>query len=435
MLSNALEEFSKERPMADVPPHVMALGEPQTRRWVEQRWLVDNVIRANGIDWDQPRTIYLNAACGLEAAPDFVAIRARVQKYADISPAFEAAARRRQAKAEDAERAGNTVTARDNYFIAAIHWAGAQWPIDEANETNIFYNTRKRACYAAFAARADRRVEAAWIPFQGKSLPAWFHLPPDYRANDRKEKIPAAVVMQGMDGCKEAAVALYGDKFLSRGIAVLAFDGPGSYESPLLGIHTSVPNWQEAAHAVYEWLAARPEIDATRIAISGASFASFFGTLVAAAEPRFACFAVYGTCTEPGAHTIFEEASPTFKQRFMFMSGIRDEAKFDEFRKTLTWEGHAEKIRMPYLLLAGEADELSPLKHTEGLFRTLDCPRTLVVYQDARHAIGGVPSATLGPSVPSVVADWVAARFAGKALTSERWYVDAAGRVSKTALS
>src|SRR5499426_4188513 len=33
---------------------------PVTRRWVEQRWLLDNVIQANGIDWDQPRSIYWN---------------------------------------------------------------------------------------------------------------------------------------------------------------------------------------------------------------------------------------------------------------------------------------------------------------------------------------------------------------------------------------
>ena len=61
-----------------------------TRRWTEQRWLIDNVIRANGIDWDQPRSINYNAPCGPEANADFAAIRERVRKFADISPAFEA---------------------------------------------------------------------------------------------------------------------------------------------------------------------------------------------------------------------------------------------------------------------------------------------------------------------------------------------------------
>ena len=34
-----------------------------TRRWTEQRWLLDNVIRSVGIDWDQPRTISYNTPC------------------------------------------------------------------------------------------------------------------------------------------------------------------------------------------------------------------------------------------------------------------------------------------------------------------------------------------------------------------------------------
>jgi hypothetical protein len=64
----------------------------------------------------------------------------------------------------------------------------------------------------------------------------------------------------------------------------------------------------------------------------------------------------------------------------------------------------------------------------------MSAPRQLVIYQDSRHGIGNVPSATLGPFVPTLVADWMAARLAGEPMTSERWFVDAGGRVNKTAL-
>src|SRR5262249_22812711 len=46
-----------------------------TKRFAEQRWALDNIIRANGIDWDQPRSLYLSAPCGVEANADFAAIR------------------------------------------------------------------------------------------------------------------------------------------------------------------------------------------------------------------------------------------------------------------------------------------------------------------------------------------------------------------------
>jgi hypothetical protein len=93
-----------------------------TKRFSEQRWTLDNIIRANGIDWDQPRSIYLSAPCGVEANADFAAIRARVQKMADIGPAFESTAKRREAKASAAEAEGNLITARDNWYMAAIHY-------------------------------------------------------------------------------------------------------------------------------------------------------------------------------------------------------------------------------------------------------------------------------------------------------------------------
>ena len=73
-------------------------SEVMTKRFAEQRWAIDNIIRANGIDWDQPRSIYLSAPCGVEASADFAAIRTRVQKMADIGPAFESAAMRREAR-------------------------------------------------------------------------------------------------------------------------------------------------------------------------------------------------------------------------------------------------------------------------------------------------------------------------------------------------
>lgn len=404
------------------------MNAPVTRRWTEQRWLIDNVIRSVGIDWDQPRSINYNAPCGPEANADFAGIRERVKKYADISPAFETAAKRREAKARAAEAADAPVTARQNYFIAAVQYAAAQWPYDENNEKNLALNQRKRECYLKYAELADHTVEAVWIPFQGKALPGWFHLPPGYHGGH----IPAVVSIPGMDGFKEASVAMYGDRWLSRGIAVLSIEGPGQYESAVHGIHVSMANWQEAGRVIMDWMATRPEIDPQRIGVVGQSFGTFFATVSCASEPRYRACAITGTCLEPGFHTIFEEASPTFKQRFMYMSGYTDEAKFDTFRKTLTWEKLHDRIRVPYLCVAGEADELSPLAHTERLLTELKCPKQLVIYQGSRHSVGNVPSAQLGPTPAVLVADWMQARLAGKPFTSERWFVESSGQVVAT---
>jgi len=401
-----------------------------TKRFSQQRWALDNIIRANGIDWDQPRSIYLSAPCGVEANADFAAIRARVQKMADIGPAFESTAKRREAKARAAEAAGNAVTARDNWYMAAIHYGAAEWPYDDSGQQHVELHNKKRECFANYARLADHKIEAVSIPFKTKSIPGWFHLPPGYSGG----KVPVVIAIPGMDSFKEVNVALANDRWMQRGVAVLSIDGPGQYESPLLGVYVSMQNWIEAGPAIVDWLLHRPEIDGQKIGVSGASFGSFFGTILTANEPRISATAVISTCLEPGCHTIFEEASPTFKKRFMWMSNFTDEPKFDEFAKTLTWEGHSEKIRTPYLVVAGEADELSPLEHTERMVRTMSCPRQLVIYADSRHSVGNVPAANLGPFPPTLVADWLVARLNGKPVSSERWFVEATGRIVKTAL-
>jgi dipeptidyl aminopeptidase/acylaminoacyl peptidase len=402
---------------------------PAMRRWTEQRWMLDNTIRTVGIEWDQPRLGNYATACGPLAAGDLAAIRQRVQKFADITPTFEVVARRREGVARTAEAERHFATARDNYFIAAVFWAASQWALHSNSARNLANNARKRECFLAYAKHADHRVEPAWIklPGGGSSFPGWFHLPYGHRSG----RVPAIVSIPGMDGFKESNIALAGDRWLSRGVAVLVIDGPGQFESATLGIHVSMPAWKAAGKAAFEWLRKRPEIDAQRIGLLGNSFGSFFATIAAAWEPRFRAVAVSSICLEPECRTIFEEASPTFKRRFMYMAGIDDEARFERFCRSLTWKGHAQRIRVPYLCVAGERDELCPLVWADRMLKELRGPKQLVVYQESRHAVGNVPAAVLGPNPPVLVADWMLDRLQGKALASSRWRVESNGNVVK----
>ena len=417
--------------MERIPQPIMdKRGEPHMKRFEEQRWLLDNIVRANGIDWDQPRSLYISGPCGAEGGADIMGVRERVKKMADIAPAFEAVARRREAKAKAAEEAGSQITARDNYFMAAVYWGAAQWPYDQNDEANVACHLKKRQNYTKYAAMADHKVEAAWIPFKDTALPAWFHLPPNYSGG----KIPVVINVPGMDSYKEIQSALYGDRFLNRGFAVLNIDGPGQYEAPMLGIYFSMDNWVATGKAVCDWLAKRSEVDMSKVVLSGTSFGTFFGTLATAHEPRISACAVISVCHEPGCHTIFEEASPTFKKRFMYMSGITDEAEFDKMRQGMTWEGHADKVKVPYLCVAGEFDELSPVEHSVRLVEAVKGPKRMVVYQDSRHSVGNVPAANLGPFPPILVADWLADCVAGKPFASEHWYVRSNGQIDKKPL-
>jgi dipeptidyl aminopeptidase/acylaminoacyl peptidase len=243
--------------------------------------------------------------------------------------------------------------------------------------------------------------------------------------------VPVIVAVPGMDGFKERSVSLYADGWMERGYAVLAMEGPGYWESPVRGIFVDVPGWVETGKEVAKWLKTRPEIDADRVAATGSSFGSFFSAIMISEEPIFKACAVTGTCYEPGGHSIFEEASPTFKKRFMFMSGITDEAEFDSFRKTIDWHGYAEKIKVPFLVAGGEADELCPLQYTQAFVKALGGAKQLIVYQDSRHSLAGASVAN-GPEPRVYQAEWISKRLAGKPMVNEQWLVENSGRIQKT---
>jgi dipeptidyl aminopeptidase/acylaminoacyl peptidase len=238
------------------------------------------------------------------------------------------------------------------------------------------------------------------------------------------------LAVDGMDGFKEMLVALHGDKLLSRGLAVLALDGPGQGECTTLDVHVTGDNWLEAGRAVFPSLRSRPEVDPDRIAIYGVSFGSYWATQLAASEERVIGCAVALVCHEPGCRTIFETASPTFKLRFMYMAGYEDEAQFDRFAETFSLRGIGARLRCPYLVVAGERDELSPIEHTYRLLQEVEAPKELVVYQGEKHGLNATTASFLGPDWASHVADWIDDRLRGRSpAPSRHLFIDMSGHV------
>lgn len=397
------------------------------RRWHDQRWLVDVAIRTDGLEWDQPRIGYTTKPIGVDATFDFRWVDHQVNKFADITPAFSAAAERREEKAESAEREGRTVAAREHYFIAALLWASAEWPIWETTSQLIELDDRKNACYSGYAKHADHHVERVDFPFEGGTLPAWFHLPPSWDGTP----LPTVLACGGMDAPKELNVAMYGDKLLQRGFAVLSVDGPGQGEAPIRGVHMRSTNWVDAGQVWMEHLRSRPEVDTDRIVAFGLSFGSFWMTQVAATQPSLRGCAVGLVCHEPGGHTIFEQASPTFKARFMWMADIDDEDEFDEFASTLDLGDLVEGMKVPWLVLAGEEDELSPIEYSYDLVARAGGSASLLVYEGERHAFSGAPSTVHGPNWNTYAYDWFLERVNGPPVDETFEWVAADGSVTR----
>jgi len=415
-------------PEQEPPPVMHAATERRMQRWQAQRWLLDAVVRTVGIEWDQARVAYTLGPCGPDATPDFNGVRARVHKFNDMSREYTRAAVHREKMARQLEAHERTVAARESYFIAALLYGSAQWSIFENTRENIALNGKKVACYTKYIKYADHKIRKVEVPFGGKSLPGYLHLPAARAAGP----IPAVWSISGMDSFKELSVALYGDKLLERGIAVLALEGPGQGECNIRDIHTTATNWLQAGPAVLSWLRSQPEIDPDRIVVQGVSMGSYWGTQVASVDSRLKGCVVRSVCHQPGVNTLFNMASPTFKLRFMYMSGYTDERQFDKFAQTISLHGTSEKVKCPYLVIAGEDDQLSPIEFTYDLLDTVTAPKQLLLYEGAEHGIGGVPSSSLGPNPATFQADWIVDRMNSKPMQDKHMKVDASGQVHES---
>jgi len=399
------------------------------RRWHEQRWITDSVLRTDGLEWDQPRIAYTLRPMGVDATADFAVATSRISKFSDIVPVFTERAERRRLLAEQAERDGHSEAAREHYFHAALLYATAEWPIWETTDELVRLDDLKNACYSAYAARADHPVERVEIPFGDSFIPAWFHLPRGYDGG----AIRTVLYCGGMDAPKELNVSLYGDKLLERGFAVLTFDGPGQGEAPIRGVTFTPTAWVDAGDALMEWCRSRAEINDDEIVGLGLSFGSYWMSQIAATQPALRGAAVGLVCHEPGCYTIFESASPSFKARYMWMSGLeRDEAAFDEMVAQIDLRPAMPGMKVPWLVVAGDADELSPIEHSYELVAECASPSAMLVYQQGRHALSlPTPSVASGPNWITYAADWLLDRIKGEPVDEGIDYVLPSGEIER----
>ena len=289
---------------APAPAPVMSPAvEHRTKRWQDQRWLLDAVIQVIGPEWDEGRLGQALSLCGPEVLNDINGIRARVRKFNDLTREFARAALRHEKMARQSEEQGHTIAAHEDYFTAAILYMDALWPIFEKTRELLALNERKNACYAKYMVYADHEIRAVEIPFgnSGKKMPGYLHLP-----RNRTGRVPCVWDIIGVGGTRERSSALYGDKLRERGIAILGLDGPGHGESIIREIYVTQTAWMDAGKSVLSWLRSQKEIDPDRIALSGTSWGTCFTTQIASIDDRLKGVATRAMTHEPALYSATE---------------------------------------------------------------------------------------------------------------------------------
>ena len=299
--------------------------------------------------------------------------------------------------AADAEAAGHTVTAGENYLRSALLYHYAQLftrpedPRRSEGQRNRVANYRKACPYL------DPVIEMVKVPHQGLSFPGYLRLPTGVKSP------PVVVMIPGANSVKEE-LHQWGYEFVQRGIATLAADGPGQGECSLRngGVALSLETFSSAVTSIIDYLESRKDIDSKRLALWGQSTGGHLVIRAAASEKRVRCVVSLGggydfrleiTSTTPA--DVWEEARDLY--------GL---ASFDEAERYVrqhgTLKGVIDKVTCPLLVIHGAKDNIVAMEEIELIQRQVSGPIKVLVYEDGNHSV-----CNRNLEMRAVMADWV----------------------------
>lgn len=350
-------------------------------RHISQKWIYNSLLAMQGME-----AFFRDAIPGWvnDYGYEYTDIKRtmeRIKSIEAIADEWGSTAEQVEQDACEQEERGHPLTARTFYYRAALYYTRAQWAIfedDNLQKENLL--KRCLRCYDKVIELNDYPIERVEIPFEGISFPGLLHLP----AGDGP--FPTVIFVPGMDMTKEEYPWPERNIFNERGMAVLSIDGPGQGECNLRKIRVTADNQGEAGKSAVDFLLKHPKIDPERIAVFGVSMGSYWAPLMAAKDARLrACVGAVACFGDKSA--IFNEASPLFRQNFMFMSGVHNDEAFDHMAAQMTLAGRVGAIRCPTLLITGQYDPLSRLSDTEMIWEELTCPKALWIFERQLHSI------------------------------------------------
>ena len=318
----------------------------------------------------------------------------RLERLAD-----GAAAERRDATA------GNLYLRAGNYYYTGERFV----PLGE-RKLGIYRKALR--CYQEGLKRRYPEVEFCEVPYEGKTLPAYF------MKSGRKGPATTVVLFDGMDNCKEMSVLFAGLEFARRGFNTLAIDGPGQGETLRLRRIYARHDYEVAGTAAYEFVASRPEVDPGKVVIMGYSFGGYYAPRVAAFEPRYAaCVCLDALHWDLHAWQLKirdqlkadprKSAQSNFQ--FQWILGLSDPDEALERARDFSLAGVAERIACPVLITHGQNDRVVPVQAAHDLYAALRAPRkTLRIFTAAE---GGAEHCQVDdrPLGIAYIADWIAA--------------------------
>ncbi len=329
---------------------------------------------------------------------DFEDVTGSLERWEDWCAAWSARAKVHEDLGRDSLKQGHKLTAGEHLVRAAIYYHFAKFVFVQDQKQMRAAHMKAVECYRDGIAHHRPPGERVSIPFEGKTMHAVLRKP---AAFPPASKPPVLIMAPGLDSTKEEIHA-YEEPFLARGIAVLAFDGPGQgeaeYEIPICG------DYERAAKAVVDWIEQRSDLNCNSIAIWGVSLGGYYAPRAAAYEKRIkACIALSGPFEWD---RIWDGLPELTRETFRVRSHSLDQNEARRKAGELTMKDAAPRITCPIFIVTGRQDRLVPASHAEQLAKAVSGPVELLIVEDGGHNANNRPY-----RYRSRTADWLAAQF------------------------
>lgn len=336
---------------------------------------------------------------GLEPAELSRTLRA-IRSLADWPDAWAVEARRQEVRARAAELSGTPAAiarAAGYWRTAALAYSFASAAVGSETTTDSELEIARLAAFRRAAPGLVPPAEAVTIPWHGAPLPGWLRRP-----TFATGPTPLVVLFNGAGIVKEE-MTLWGDAFLERGLATLAFDGPGCGE--LRGRLATDRNQEDITTTILDWADARPDLDGARVALLGVSFGGAQVIHHAARNPRVAaCVSVTPPFHPP---PYIGRVHPFVMAEIASLCGEADGAAIVARAHDLSCVPFVPDVHCPTLVVGAGFDAILPPTEARRLYDALACPKTFLYLRGATHiGLSHIDTWT------AAAADWLDARLA-----------------------
>lgn len=319
---------------------------------------------------------------------EFTQIRESLESWDQWCAVWSSFAEKHTKVGDEAAKAGRSMTAGKAYIRAGLfyHWASFLFPHDQKQFVAAL--DAMDECWRKAAPLVDPPMELVEIPYEGTTLPGYLRKPKGVA------RPPIVVMVPGGDSTKEELYDL-ADHIVARGLAILAFDGPGHGKVSLrLKLR---PDYEVPIRAVVDYVFGRDDLDTDRLAVGGISYGGMFAIRAAAFDDRIkAVFSMSSWYTPAGRFPSMAPVSQTGIKQYMGENAA-------EVQNSMTLAGVAERLRVPLLQVYGGRDNSSPPEQARRIAAEVKGPAKTVVYDDGVHVCNN-----LHYLARPLVADWLA---------------------------